>query len=99
MNTIALHQFLVLYMWFPLAALLLIMLLIGRFYQKFSGEQTYFWLYIVVIVFFGAAAVRHAGAGIVITDALTSGLLFIAGSLLLFLSAVLYRRMINQSPQ
>jgi O-antigen ligase len=99
LNTVALHQFLVLYMWFPLAALLLLMLLIGRFYQKFSGEQTYFWLYIVVMFLFGAAAVRYAGAGIVVADALTDGLMFVAGSLLLFLSGVLYRRMMNQSPQ
>lgn len=98
MNTVvALHQFLVLYAWFPLAALLLLMLFIGRFYQKFSGEQTYFWLYIVVMVLFGAGSVRYAGAGIVTGDVLSDVLMFIAGSLLLFLSFVLYRRMMNQT--
>jgi hypothetical protein len=97
LNTVALHQFLVLYTWFPLAALLLLMLLIGRFYQKFSGEQTYFWLYIPVTGLFGAAAVRYAGAGIVLGDALSDVLMAIAGMLLLFLSGVLYRHMMNRS--
>lgn len=99
MNTVALHQFLVLYTWFPLAVLLLLMLMIGRFYQKFSGEQTYFWLYLVVLFLFGAAAVRYAGAGVVAGDIVTDVLMLIAGSLLLFLSVVLYHRMMNQSPQ
>jgi hypothetical protein len=97
LNTVALHQFLVLYSWFPLAALLLLMLLIGRFYQKFSGEKTYFWLYMVVTGLFGAAAVRYAGAGVVVGDVLSDGLMLVAGSLLLFLSVVLYHRMMNRS--
>lgn len=98
MSNVSLHQFLVLYTWFPLAALLLITLLIARTYQKFSNIKTYFWLYIVVGILFGAMAVRYASAGLVLTDKATDILAFVAGTLLIFLSIRLYLFMMAKDP-
>ncbi|KXK23615.1 MAG: hypothetical protein UZ15_CFX003000564 [Chloroflexi bacterium OLB15] len=55
MSAAALSQLLLLYSWFVLAALLTFLLLVARFYQKFSGERTYYKLYIVPILLYGAA--------------------------------------------
>lgn len=98
MTPVSLHQFLVLYSWFPLAALLFFLLLIGRFYQKFSGVQTYFWVYIVAMIIYGAAVVRYAGVGIVLGDALADVLYLIGGLLLLCLVGVLYYHMMRETP-
>lgn len=95
--SVNLHQFLVLYMWFPLAILLTFMLLIGRFYQKFSGERTYFWLYAVAIVLFGVIAVRSVDAGVFPGEFIADTLSGVAGLLLIGLSIVLYRRMITEN--
>lgn len=98
MSSVSLHQFLVLYTWFPLAALLLFLLLIARFYEKFSGIRTYFWLYALPLVGMGAAAVRYAGIAVVFDDTLAAFLSFVAGSVLLFLSMHLYRVMLAKRP-
>lgn len=88
----AFSQLLPLYTWFLLAALLGFMLLIGRFYQRFSGEKTYYWLFGVPIFLFGAEAVRQTRLQVVNEPI---GLLVsaIAGGLLIALSALLYWRM------
>ncbi len=95
MSNVSLHQLLVLFTWFPLAVLLSFLLLIGRFYQKFSGERTYFWFYFLCIILFGALFVRIASMNFPQSDFLADGLSLIAGSLLLFLSLLLYFRMMN----
>lgn len=95
MDTSSLHQFLTLYTWFPLAVLLAFMLLIGRFYQKFSGERTFFWLYLLTIVLFGAFFVRVASSGIVRGDLLADAISIISGGFLIFLSLLLYLRMMR----
>jgi uncharacterized membrane protein YoaK (UPF0700 family) len=82
----ALHQFLVLYTWFPLTALLVFFLLIARFYQRFSEAQTHYYLYIVAIILFGALAIRQAGIEITSQDWL-SALLSIAGAIFLVIPA------------
>ncbi len=97
MDNVSLHQFLVLYTWFPLAALLLFLLLIARFYEKFSNFRTYFWLYGLVAVLFGAMSVRHASVGIVLGDVAMDAIAFVSGLLLLFLVCLLYIRMMNSA--
>lgn len=92
----SLHQFLVLYTWFPLAVLLSFMLLIGRFYQKFSGERTYYRLYFLSILLFAGMFVRIASTGFVIGDFIADVLSIVSGLLLLFLSLLLYFRMMNE---
>ena len=93
MLPLSLSQALVLYTWFPLAALLFFLFLIARFYQKFCGKQTYFRLYLAPIFLFGAGAVRGAGVGPLADDLLANGLLAAGGVTLLFLTVLLYRRM------
>ncbi|MEO1644164.1 MAG: hypothetical protein AAFR67_03180 [Chloroflexota bacterium] len=95
MTDVSLHQFLVLLTWFLLAALLCLTLLIARFYQKFSGEQMHYRLYFVCIVLFGAMFVRIAGVGFVVGDYFADALSIVGGSLLLFLSLILYFRMMR----
>jgi hypothetical protein len=85
-----------LYTWFPLSVLLFFLLLIGRFYQRFSGVKTYYWYYVLVIVLFGAMAVRDAGAGLVVGDLLTDAFSILAGGFLLFLSILLHLHMTKQ---
>jgi hypothetical protein len=97
-SSVSLHQFLVLYTWFPLAALLLFLLLIARFYEKFSGIRTYFWLYTLPLAGLGVVAVRYAGIPVVFDDTLAALLSFISGVVLLFLSMHLYRVMLAKKP-
>ncbi|MEM9955056.1 MAG: hypothetical protein AAF846_25835 [Chloroflexota bacterium] len=93
----SLHQFLLLFTWFPLALILALMLLIGRFYQKFSGESTFYWFYVPIIVLFGAFFVRLASLDFGTTDLLANALSIVAGSCLLFSSLLLYLRMMNNN--
>lgn len=95
MSNVSLHQFLVLYTWFPLAALLFFFLLIARFYQKFSGIRTYYWLYLLAIILFGVMAVRHTAAGLVVGDVFTDIIGMAAGTVLLGLMAILVRHMLK----
>ena len=94
MNLHPLNQFLILYGWFPLAILLLFLLFIARFYEKFSGERTHFRLFILPILLFAAAAVRYAGLRQVFDNTLGDLLTALGGSILLILCLSLYRRMI-----
>lgn len=98
MLPLSLSQALVLYSWFPLAALLFFLLLIARFYNKFCGQTTYHRLYILPIILFGAASVRAAGVGPLTSDPLADLLYAAAGVSLLALCSLLYRRMmLNRS--
>lgn len=94
MNPAAFSQLLTLYTWFLLAAFIGFLLMIARFYQRFSGEKTYYWLFGVPIILLGADAVRQTRLQVV-ND--TVGLLLsaAAGVLLIGLCALLYRRMTN----
>ncbi|MCU0511036.1 MAG: hypothetical protein MUE40_00530 [Anaerolineae bacterium] len=98
MSSVSLHQFLVLYTWFPLAALLLFLLLIARFYARFSGIRTWFWWYTVPVAGLGAAAVRYASIDTVHGDAAGALLLLLSGGVLLVLCLHLYRVMLVQRP-
>lgn len=90
----ALHQALILYTWFPLTVLLFFLLLIARFYQKFSGKRTYFRFFMLPMVLFGAAAVRYASIDQIQGDILGDLLSASAGVSLLVLSVTLYRQML-----
>ncbi len=92
----SLNQFFLLYAWFPLAALLFFLLLIARFYEKFSGERTYFRLFLVPLVLFGLAAARGASVEQLNGDALSGLLSGSAGLLLLLLCGRLFRLMLRK---
>jgi hypothetical protein len=82
-----------LYTWFPLAALLFLLLLIARFYEKFSGEQTYFKFFTMPIVLFGAATVRYASINRMAGDIWADVLMGMGGVILMVMCLLLYRRM------
>lgn len=90
MENLALSQFLSLYNWFTIAALLVFLLLIARFYQKFSGERTRYIMFAVVIIMFGVATVRYTSLRRVSGDLVADMLSFIGGGLLMILSMHLY---------
>lgn len=94
MSPLSLSRFLLLYTWFPLAALLFVLLLIARFYEKFSGERTHYRLFSAPIVLFGLGTVRYASLNSAAGDPLADLLLGLAGVLLIMLCANLYRQML-----
>lgn len=96
MDNVSLHQFLVLYTWFPLAAILMFLMLIARFYQKFSGVRTYFWLFGLPVVGYGTASVRYAGVEYITGDLLADVVLTASGICLLVLSLRLHRLMLSK---
>jgi hypothetical protein len=90
---VSISQFVMLYSWFALAAFLLFLLLIARFYQRFSNEQTYFRLFILPIVFFGMSTVRYASINQVAGDGLGDVLTILAGVSLVVQCVFLYHMM------
>jgi hypothetical protein len=95
LSSLSLSQLLALYSWFPLAALLLMLLLIARFYEKFSGKRMYFQAFFVPLVLFGAAALRYASIDGISGDVLGDLTLTVAGLTLLPLCVVVYWRMLR----
>jgi hypothetical protein len=91
---LTLHQALALLAWFPLAALLFFLVLIARFYQKFSGRKTYARFYLAPAILFGAGYVRAASAGRGPSDPIADLLFASGGIVLIGLTTLLYRRMI-----
>jgi hypothetical protein len=91
--SLSLNQILVLYTWFPLAALLFFLMLIGRFYERFSGQRTRFRWFVLPILLFGAAAVRYASSGRLTSDLLGDVLAAAGGVILIYLSISLYHLM------
>jgi hypothetical protein len=92
--SLSLNQFFMLFMWFPLTALLLLLMLIARFFERFSGQTTYYKWIIVPVVLFGFGFVRYASIQSIAGDALGDILLGMAGLSLLLLSSRLYWLMI-----
>jgi len=93
MTLAALSQLLLLYGWFALSALLLFLLAIARFYQKFSGEKTYYHWFIMPIVLYGIGAVRYASIDRIAHDVMADGLLGAAGVIVIVLCLRLYHQM------
>lgn len=96
MVPLSLSQFFALYTWFPLALILFILLLIARFYQKSSGERTFFRVLIVPIIAFGFAGVRYAANDQIVGDGLADAALVVAGLTLTGMSLMMYWHMIVQ---
>ena len=90
MTTDGFSQLVILYDWFLRVGLIVFLLLIARFYQRFSGEKTYFQFFFIPIVLFGIQAVRQTNFS---QDAFGNLLSAVAGVTLLGLSVQLYRRM------
>ena len=90
MTADAFSQLVILYGWFLLVGLIVFLMLIARFYQRFSGEKTYFSLYLIPMVLFGVQAVRQTNFA---HDMLGNIFAAVGGVMLLGLSLFLYRRM------
>ncbi len=93
MAAVSLSQFLTLYLWFPLAFVLVFLLLIARFYQRFASERTFFEWFAIPILLFGVAIMRYASIGQIAGDIVGDGLMGAAGVVLLGMSLFLYYRM------
>lgn len=93
MDSLSLNQLLTIYAWFPLVALLFIILLIARFYQKLTGDNTHYPLFGVPIVLYGVAAAHYADVNQVMDDATGDLLMFAGGLILALLCVALYRQM------
>ena len=93
METASLIQLLTIFAWFPVAVLLAILMLIARFYQKQTGELTYYPLFGVPIVCFGLAAAQQARTSQLFSDPISDLLLFGGGVLLVVLCLWLYHKM------
>jgi membrane-associated phospholipid phosphatase len=92
-GAVSVSHFVMLYGWFTLAALLMFLLLIARFYQRFSGESTYFQWFLMPILLFGAATVRYTSIDQIAGDGLGDILLVVGGAALGFLCVRLYTAM------
>jgi hypothetical protein len=90
---VSVSQFLMLYLWFPLAFVLVFLLLIARFYQRFAIERTFFEGFAVPIMLFGASVMRYASIGHIAGDLAGDALFGLAGCTLLAMSLFLYYRM------
>ncbi|PJF22523.1 MAG: hypothetical protein CUN56_05590 [Phototrophicales bacterium] len=99
MMSLSLNQLLMLFMWFPLSALLLFMFLIARFYEMFSKRRTFFRLYLLPIVLFGVSSVRYASADVLLGDPFADIASGLGGICLLGLSIRLYWLMIVKNQQ
>jgi hypothetical protein len=95
-SSVSLHQFLVLYAWFPLAALLLFLLQIARFYERFSGKRTYYGWYVLPLVGFGMVAVRYASINQSHGDRFAALIAAISGMFLLALTVYLAQLMLRK---
>ncbi len=90
MAGISIAQLLMLYASFLLAFLLGFLLLIARFYQRFASERTFFQLFSVPMVLFGAGLVRYASLDQITGDSLGDVLIGAAGLVLVLLCVLLY---------
>lgn len=98
MRDITPFQAFILFSWFPLAFTLTVMMLIGRFYQRFSGRQTRWPWLAAPLVLFAAAVVREANIGMA-ADAVAYGLYALASVLLLVVVLPIYRAMMATNPE
>ena len=79
--------------WVISVIVLVFLLLIARFYQRFAMERTFFEWFAVPILLFGAALMRYASIGHLAGDLAGDALFGLAGLSLLGLSVFLYYRM------
>lgn len=89
----SISQFIILYTWFPLALLLMFLLLIARFYERSANERTFFGFFGLPIVLFGAGMIRYASVNAVAGDVLGDALFSIGGVSLIVLCLFLYHLM------
>ena len=93
MDSVSAHQFLMIYAWFGLTALVFLAALIARFYERLSGQHTYYQLFAVPIAAFAGATVRLVGRDQVAGDGWANAFLLVGGMVLAALCLHVYRLM------
>lgn len=93
MGAITAHQALTLLAWFLIAAILGLMLMMARHYQKHMGRSMLYRAFVVPVILFGAASVRGAFINQVGGDLISDLLWTLGGLTLLGLGALLYIKM------
>jgi hypothetical protein len=98
MTALALGQLLSLYTWFALTALILIVMLIARFYQQFSGVNTRYRWFVLPIVLFAASVLRYNSIDRISGDVGGDLLAGAGGAALIWLIVRLTRHMLHRLP-
>src|SRR5258708_38749070 len=93
MTAITGHQVLTILSWFAITIILILLLLIARFYQNVSGERTHFWVFSLPVIVFGLAAARFSSVDQLNGDLLVVVLWLVVG-LLLVRSGDWFRRFV-----
>src|SRR5260221_13053955 len=93
MSAITGHQVLTILSWFAITIILVLLLLIARFYQNVSGERTHFWVFSLPIILFGLAAARYSFVDQLNGDVLGDLLWLLGGLLLAGICIFLYNGM------
>lgn len=93
--SLTLVQALTLYNWFLSTMLLVILLMIARFYQLKSRKRTFYPAFMLPVLLSGAASIRTAYVDQTAPDGLASVLTFVAGTLLIGLCLHLGRLMLG----
>jgi hypothetical protein len=84
------------YNWGVVAVLLIFQLLIARFYEKKSGQRSYYAFFLISVLLFLVAAARYAfWVDDLAGDVWGDSLLFVGGGILVTLSALLFRLMMG----
>lgn len=91
------HQFLSIYGWFVLSALLFLMALIARFYERLSGQPTYYRWFVIPALTWGGATIRQVHLDQLTGDSWSDLLLLVSGISLAALCLHLYRLMTSAS--
>jgi uncharacterized SAM-binding protein YcdF (DUF218 family) len=93
MGGVSAHQFLTIYIWFGLIALVFLMALIARFYERLSSKRTYYQLFTIPVIVWTGATVRLAGLDRLTTDTWANVFLLIGGASLAALCLYVYHLM------
>jgi hypothetical protein len=86
-------------MWFPLTTLLVFLLLIARFYERFSGKRTFYRFFLLPIILLGIFSVRYASVDKLTGDVLADIAFGLGGITLFALCFHLYRMMITEKEE
>lgn len=93
MDNVSLHQVLTVVSWGAVAVLLILLALIARKYETLSGERTYFKLFVLPVIAFAGAALRHVQRDQVAGDTAGDLFLLVGGVSLAALCLHMYRLM------
>lgn len=93
MDSPSIHQFLTIYTWFGLAALLCLIALIARKYEQLSKERTYYQLFVLPGLAFAVAAVAQTYSDRVVGDVVGDVMLLVGGVLLAAICLHVYHLM------